>query len=296
MVFIFYIALMLTISCVVGLICAPVVLRPSAEARRLLDVVQSDRPDKRTVGGKEVARDKLLSIARAFRSRLGLSDDEKLRQRFISAGMKGNSKLDLYFTSRFITPLLGIIGGSFLQKNTMFWCMAFAGLGYLLPDIWLSRQVRSRRKRIQKGIPDAIDLLVICVEAGLGLDQAILRVGQELALSYPELNEEFNQIMLEQRAGKPRLDAWQGLAERTKLPEFIALVAMLNQTDRFGTPIVRALSRYSEEIRTARRQKAEEAAAKTKVKILFPLVLFIFPCIFIVLLAPAILSLMQNMK
>src|SRR5579875_3459471 len=139
---IFYIALSLTIFCCVGLIFAPVVLRPSPEARRLLDVVQSDRPDKRTVSSKEVARDKLLSIARSFRARLGLSEDEKLRQRFISAGMKGNNKLDLYFTARFLGPLLGIIGGSFVQKNTTFWCMACAGAGYLLPDIWLSRQVR----------------------------------------------------------------------------------------------------------------------------------------------------------
>ena len=114
--------------------------------------------------------------------------------------------------------------------------------------------------------------------------------------SYPELNEEFNQVNLEQRAGKPRLDAWQGLAERTKLEEFNSLVTMLQQTDRFGTPIVRALSRYSEEIRTARRQRAEEAAAKTKIKILFPLVFFIFPCLFIVLLAPAILTLSANLK
>jgi tight adherence protein C len=156
--------------------------------------------------------------------------------------------------------------------------------------------VKRRQKKIQKGIPDAIDLLVICVEAGLGLDQALLRIGQEIVLSYPELNDEFNQVNLEQRAGKPRLDAWQGLADRTKLEEFTSLVTMLQQTDRFGTPIVRALSRYSEEIRTARRQRAEEAAAKTKIKILFPLVFFIFPCLFIVLLAPAILTLSASMK
>jgi tight adherence protein C len=119
----------------------------------------------------------------------------------------------------------------------------------------------------------------------------MLRVGQEIAVSYPDLNEEFNQISLEQRAGKPRLEAWQGLADRTKLPEFIALVGMLVQTDRFGTPIVRALARFAEDIRQGRRQKAEEAAVKTKIQILFPLVLFIFPCIFIVLLGPAIISL-----
>jgi tight adherence protein C len=278
----------------VALVLAPWLLRPSDEARRILDVVTSNRPDRRTVRSKEIVMEKILAVARSFRARLGLSEDEKLRQRFVSAGLKGGSKLDLYFIARVMMPAAGVIAGTFIPSNTLFWCLALAALGYLLPDIWLTRAVKQRQKRIRKGIPDAIDLLVICVEAGLGLDQALLRVGQELAISYPEMNEEFNQINLEQRAGKPRLDAWQGLADRTKLPEFIALVTMLQQTDRFGTPIVRALSRYSEEIRIERRHRAEEAAAKTKVKILFPLVLFIFPCLFIVLLGPAVLSIMRN--
>jgi tight adherence protein C len=288
------IAFAVAVFSLVVLIGAPWFFRPSMEARRILDVVSSERPDKRTIRTKEMARDQLLNVARAFRARLGLSEDEKLRQRFVSAGMKGGNKMDVYFVARFVGPLLGIVGGSFIPKNTAFWCLCLAAVGYLLPDIWLTRSVRKRKKHIQKGIPDAIDLLVICVEAGLGLDQAILRVGQELAVSYPELNEEFSQITLEQKAGKPRLEAWQGLADRTKLPEFIALVAMLAQTDRFGTPIVRALSRYAEEVRTGRRQRAEEAAAKTKIKILFPLVFFIFPCIFIVLLGPAVLSLSRT--
>ncbi len=292
----FYLALLLTVFLIVALILAPWLLRPSAEAKRLLDVVTSKRPDRRTVRSKEIVLEKVLELARAFRSRLGLSEDEKLRQRFVSAGIKGGGKLDVYFIARFMGPLAGILGGSFIKENTMFWCLALAAVGYLLPDIWLTRAVKRRQKRIQKGIPDAIDLLVVCVEAGLGLDQAILRVGQELAISYPEMFEEFSQINLEQRAGKPRMEAWQGLADRTKLPEFASLVTMLQQTDRFGTPIVRALSRYSEEIRTQRRHRAEEAAAKTKIKILFPLVLFIFPCLFIVLLGPAILSVMQTFK
>jgi tight adherence protein C len=295
MMIFFYIALSFTVFCIIALLCAPFLLRPSHQARRILDLVTSERPDKRTISGKEVARDRLLSLARAFRARLGLSEDEKLRKRFVSAGLKGGSQLDLYFTARFVGPAAGAIGGTFIKSNTSFWCLALAGVGYLLPDIWLTRAVKSRQKKIQKGIPDAIDLLVICVEAGLGLDQALLRIGQEIAVSYPELNEEFNQVNLEQRAGKPRLEAWQSLADRTQLEEFNSLVTMLQQTDRFGTPIVRALSRYSEEIRTARRQRAEEAAAKTKIKILFPLVFFIFPCLFIVLLAPAILTLSSTL-
>jgi tight adherence protein C len=145
-------------------------------------------------------------------------------------------------------------------------------------------------------LPDALDLLVVCVEAGLGLDQAMLRVGHELVISHPEISQEFAQINLEQLAGKPRLAAWKSAAKRTDVPEFSLFVTMLTQADRFGTPIIRALSRFADEIRSKRRQRAEEMAAKTKIKILFPLVLFIFPCIFIVLLAPAFLSIIRTMK
>jgi tight adherence protein C len=134
------------------------------------------------------------------------------------------------------------------------------------------------------------------VEAGLGLDQALLRVGQELIISHPDISQEFTQINFEQRAGKPRLEAWKTAADRTDIAEFSLFVTMLGQADRFGTPIIRALSRFSDEIRLKRRQRAEEKAAKTKIKILFPLVLFIFPCIFIVLLAPAVLNIVKNMQ
>jgi tight adherence protein C len=138
--------------------------------------------------------------------------------------------------------------------------------------------------------------LVICIDAGLGLDQALLRIGQELEASHPDIHEELLQVNREQRAGRPRIEAWQNLADRTEIEEFAGFVAMLTQTDRFGTPIIHALSRFSEEIRTKRRQRAEEAAAKTKIKIIFPLVLCIFPCIFIVLLAPAVLSIMDGFR
>jgi tight adherence protein C len=137
--------------------------------------------------------------------------------------------------------------------------------------------------------------MVICVDAGLGLDQALMRIGDELAVSHPDISAEFNQVNLEQRAGRPRLEAWKNLADRSEVEEFSAFVSMLTQTDRFGTPIIRALSRFSEEIRSKRRQRAEEAAAKTKIKIIFPLVLCIFPCIFIVLLAPAILNIASGL-
>jgi tight adherence protein C len=183
-----------------------------------------------------------------------------------------------------------------MPTNTLFWMLTGLVLGYMAPDFWLTRQTSKRKKKIRRSMPDAIDLLVICVDAGLGLDQALLRIGEELATSHKEINEEFTQVHLEQRAGKMRLDAWQSLAARTQIEEFNAFVSMLVQSDRFGTPIIKALSRFSEELRTKRRQRAEEAAAKTKIKIIFPLVLCIFPCIFIVLLAPAILSISTSLN
>lgn len=204
--------------------------------------------------------------------------------------------MDAYFASRLIAPVTGILCGSFVRQNALFWALSLGAVLYLIPDIWLGVKVKKRREKIRKSIPDALDLLVICVEAGLGLDQAMLRVGQELVINHPEIHLEFMQINLEQLAGKPRLEAWESAAERTQIPEFSSFVTMLTQSDRFGTPIIRALSRFSDEIRLKRRQRAEEMAAKTKIKILFPLVLFIFPCIFIVLLGPAILNIARSMQ
>jgi tight adherence protein C len=293
---VFYIALTLTVFLVLALLLAPIILKPSPAARRILELVQSTRIDQRKVGNKERLQETILSIAKKVRARFGLAEDEKLKQQLLSAGIKGGRGVDAYLTSRLVGPLIGVVSGSFIHKNTIFWALSLAAVFYLVPDMWLRMKVKKRRERIRRSLPDALDLLVICVDAGLGLDQAMLRVGQELAISHPDINQEFSQINLEQLAGKHRLEAWRSAAERTQIPEFSLFVTMLTQADRFGTPIVRALSRFGDEIRLKRRQRAEEKAAKTKIKILFPLVLFIFPTIFIVLLAPAILSIAHNMQ
>jgi tight adherence protein C len=293
---VFYIALTVTVFLVLALLLAPIILKPSPAARRILELVQSTRVDQRRVGNKERLQETILSMAKKLRARFGLAEDEKLKQQLLSAGIKGGRSVDAYLTSRLIGPLIGVASGSFIHKNTIFWALSLAAVFYLAPDMWLRMKVKKRRERIRRSLPDALDLLVICVDAGLGLDQAMLRVGQELAISHPDINQEFLQINLEQLAGKHRLEAWRSAAERTQVPEFSLFVTMLTQADRFGTPIVRALSRFGDEIRLKRRQRAEEKAAKTKIKILFPLVLFIFPTIFIVLLAPAILSIAHNMQ
>jgi tight adherence protein C len=286
----------LTVFLVLALLIAPALMRPSPAARRILEMVQSSRPDQRKVGTKERLQVKILSLANGVRIRLGLAEDEQLKQQLFSGGIKTSRGANAYLTSRFLGPVIGLALGSLMPTNTVFWSLTLGAVFYLLPDMWLKLRIKKRRERIRRSLPDALDLLVICVEAGLGLDQAMLRVGQELMHSHPDIHQEFMQVNLEQLAGKPRLDAWKSAADRTQIGEFSLFVSMLTQADRFGTPIVRALSRFGDEIRLKRRQRAEELAAKSKIKILFPLVLFIFPCIFIVLLAPAILNIARNMQ
>jgi tight adherence protein C len=293
---VYYIALTLTVFLVFAMLLAPVILRPSPAARRMLQMVRSNRPDERNVGTKERLQEAILSMARDLRIRFGLAADDKVKQRLLSAGIRTSRGLNAYSASRVLGPLLGLVCGSLVHTNTIFCALSLAAVFYLVPDMWLRTMIKKRNDRIRKSLPDALDLLVICVEAGLGLDQAMLRVGQELSISHPDIHYEFMQVNLEQLAGKPRLEAWKSAAERTAIPEFALFVSMLTQADRFGTPIVRALSRFGDEIRLKRRQRAEEMAAKTKIKILFPLVLFIFPCIFIVLLAPAMLSIAKNIQ
>jgi tight adherence protein C len=271
-------------------------LRTTAEEQRILSLVTSTRLDRRTIGLRERLQESLFKLGRNLRSRVGIGENPALKQRMLDAGIRSRSSMDIFLTLQLVNPLIGGFLGSFIHGSTMFWVMALAVVGYMSPDFWLTRKTNKRRDAIRRGIPDALDMLVICVDAGLGLDQALQRVGSQLSHSHPEINEEFTQINLEQRAGKPRLEAWQSLYERTKIEEFKSFVNMLSQTDRFGTPILKALIQFSEEIRLKRKQKAEEAAAKTKVKIIFPLVLFIFPAIFIVLLAPALMSIASGLK
>jgi tight adherence protein C len=296
MLIIFYVATTLTIFLVIALFSAPIIFKPSLTARRILEAVQSTRPDQREVGVNERMQDAILNLTKSMRKKLAIGEDDSLRRKMSAAGLKGSQAITIYLGSRFLAPLLGIIGGSFIRTNTVFWTLSLGAVGYLLPSMWLGRMTTKRKDRIMRGLPDALDLMVICVEAGLGLDQAMLRVGQELTISHPEINQEFTQINLEQQAGKARLDAWSSAAIRTDVSEFSLFVTMLIQADKFGTPIIRALSRFADELRTKRRQRAEELAAKTKIKILFPLVLFIFPCIFVVLLAPAILNISKSLQ
>jgi len=272
-------------------------MRSNDEAKRLMDVTRSPlRLDATKAETGNRASRILLTVVHFVRTRLGLEQDERLRQKLIAAGLRAPSAVDTYFAIRLIGPVLAVLAGTFMPQNTLFWIFAFMAVAYLAPDMWVDHRAHVRRERIRLGLPDALDLMVVCVDAGLGVDQALLRAGQELALSQPEISEEFTHINYEQRAGKQRIEAWQSMAERTQVDTVRSFVHMLAQTDRFGTPLVRALRVFADGVRQKRRQQAEEMAAKTTVKLIFPLVLFIFPSIFIVLLGPAIILISKSLE
>ncbi|MDP6579579.1 MAG: type II secretion system F family protein [Vicinamibacterales bacterium] len=212
-----------------------------------------------------------------------------LRERLVHAGFRRPESLSIFFAIRvgFALMLFGVfVSGVFARPNLVF-ALASLGLGWVLPGMVLARLAKRRQHRIQLALPDALDLLVVSVEAGLGLDQAMVRVGQELGSAYPDLSTDLRQVNLELLAGKARSEALRNLADRTGVDDLSALVAMLVQTDKFGTSVASSLRVFSETLRTKRRQRAEEAAAKTGVKMVFPLVLCIFPAIWVVTIGPA---------
>ena len=183
----------------------------------------------------------------------------------------------------------------FYKQNLPFVLGIAALVGYLLPEFWLTGMVRRRQHIIRLALPDALDLLVICVEAGLGLDQSLLRVSQELRIAHPELCEELDLVNAEIHVGKTRVESLRELGLRTGVEDIKALVAMLIQTDRFGTSVAQSLRVHSDELRTKRRQRAEEAAAKTTVKMVPPLVFLIFPALMVVMLGPAVISVARQL-
>jgi tight adherence protein C len=289
-------SLMATLFCALALVPVFLMMRSSNESKRLMEVTRAPlRLQDSALAARNCGMRILLSVAHFVRTRLGLAQDEKLRQKLLAAGLRQPADVDTYFGIRFLGPVTAVLAGTFIRSNTIVWIVALMALAYLAPDAWVDYRSRARREHIRVGLPDALDLMVVCVDAGLGIDQALLRAGQELARSQPEISEEFLQINFEQRAGKPRIEAWQSMAERTRLDTVQSFVHMLAQTDRFGTPIVRALRVFADGVRQKRRQQAEEMAAKTTVKLIFPLVLFIFPSIFIVLLGPAIILISKNL-
>jgi tight adherence protein C len=219
-------------------------------------------------------------------------DMARLRRHLAGAGFYGFSTAVYYSIAELALPLL--LGGLIIMWLGWNDGWLFAGLaailGYLTPGLWLQQKTVARRKAIQNGLPDALDLFIVCMEAGSGLDQAIMKASDELEISHPELTQELRFVTTEIRAGKPRLEAFKNLAQRTGVDDVRSLVALLVQTDRFGTSVAQALRTHATQARTKRRQMAEERARKIGVKLVFPLVLCLFPGVYIVCIGPAVVA------
>ena len=216
----------------------------------------------------------------------------------IRAGYRSNQAYAAMRGFKILTPVafvaLTFVTGAYKWNPFMIPIVALA-LGYLFPDMFLTWRVNARQAKIRRGLPDGLDLLVICVESGLGLDQALMKVAQELRITHPELSEELQLVNLEMRIGKTRIEALRELARRTGLEDIKSLVAMLVQTDRFGTSVAQSLRVFSDDLRTKRRQRAEEMSAKTTVKMVPPLIFFIFPALMVVILGPAVITLLRQL-
>ena len=222
-----------------------------------------------------------------------------VRQRLIRAGYRRDTAINVFYGSKVLTPLLACALAwvtGLVSLGPLFVIVLSLCLGFMGPDFWLGRQIKKRQKRIRLGLPDVLDLLIICVEAGLSLDQATARAAAELKQAQPELCDELGVVVLEQRAGRARAESWRNMADRTDVDSVRNLVTMLIQSEQLGTSIARTLRIHADTLRTQRVQAVEEAAAKLTVKLLFPLVFFIFPALFIVVLGPAVISVMATFK
>jgi tight adherence protein C len=231
--------------------------------------------------------------------------EDSIRDGLIEAGYRSQGAVAVFLGSKLalaaLLPVLFAIVVTAMGQNpftgTRLILMIGAGvLGFYLPTLWLWDAGNKRKLEIQHALPDSLDLMVVCVEAGLGLDAAMAKVAQEINLGSPELSGELRLVNQEIRAGAPRIDALRNLARRTGVQDVQSLVAVLVQADRLGTSIATALRAQSDSLRVRRRQRAEEMAHKTGVKLVFPLVMCIFPGLLVILLAPAMLKVIKSLS
>jgi tight adherence protein C len=244
-----------------------------------------------------VMGDDASPLARRLRTLVPKSPKEMGRIELLmaSAGHLGPMPAILFGLIQTVLPIVVfVLVVSWLGTSLIAFAFVAAGLAYFTPTLWLGRAISERRRTIQNGLADAIDLMIVCIESGSGIDQALNRVAEELALPYPALARELELVSAETRAGKPRIEAFKNFAERTKVDDVRSLVAMLVQTDRFGTSVGQALRTHAETSRTKRRQRAEEKAAKLGVKLLFPLVFCLFPAFYLVVLGPAMIQIFRQ--
>lgn len=273
--------------------------------RRMAGKKTGSDPDALRKQARESVAQKMVEKVTPFAVKpvMPQSDAEmsKLRVKLSNAGFRRDNAPTLFLASK---TLLGVGCGlvallicyskSMDMQHLFGYSVFAAGLAFMAPNVWLSLAASKRSQQVKNGLPDGLDLMVISVEAGLGLDAAIQRVGDEMRNVHPVLAEEFQIACWETQMGIPRSEALDNLATRSGVPEMRSLVSVVNQAEKFGTSIAKALRNQSDAMRVKRRQKAEETAQKTTVKLMAPLILFIFPCIFVVLAGPAVINLLDK--
>jgi tight adherence protein C len=267
--------------------------------KRISEAISPRREQKTLITQIKKTGFSIGHIVERFEQMMPKSDQEVsvVLQRLTLAGYRGEHAVKIFYGCKVLTPLLlsalAMVTG-LANLGPFFVYLMTLGGGFLAPDFWLGKKITSRQKRLERGLPDVLDLLVICMEAGLSLDQATARSATELQSSQPDLCDELGLVVLEQRAGRARSEAWKKMAERTGVDSLRNLVSMLVQTEQFGTSIAKMLRVHADTMRTQRVQMIEELAAKTSVKLVFPLVLFIFPALFLVTLGPAAIVMFES--
>jgi tight adherence protein C len=277
---------------------AGVLLTSSSEpTRRRLNTMLSPQPSRMLTSKVASLADEADPAAERLVNMLPSSRGsvQRLRRELALAGFYTTRSAALFSLSEIVMPIVLGLPPLFLLTGPNRWIAAALGaaMGYFGPGLLLARRCQRRQKEIQNGLADALDLLVLCLEAGSSLDQALVKAGDELGVAYPALGDQLHILITEMRAGKSRLDAFRGLADRTRVEDVRALVSMLVQTDRFGTSVAQALRTHAETCRTKRRQRAEERAQKVGVKLVFPLVFCLFPALYVVMLGPAYIQFMK---
>lgn len=270
--------------------------------RRAEDAVALLRKQAKESVAKKVMQ-RVAPIAMNPMTKYDAEQMSRLRQKLAAAGYRSDTAPTMYLASKSVVAvLLAIAAIGFVWARGMALPMGVgvvlmgAGVGFLAPDFWLSSAISKRQGIVRNSLPDTLDMLVISVESGLGLDAAFQRVGDEMRHVHPALSEELQLVTLETQMGIPRSEALSNLATRTGVEEMRSLTAIINQAERFGTSIARALRNQSDALRTKRRQAAEERAQKTTVKLMAPLILFIFPAILVVLAGPAALKMIETLS
>jgi len=289
-------AVFATVALVSGSLLSLALSRNSPERKRLRTLT-GPRPSTvvETLQLEDVFNPTLKRLAKWTPS--SPTDLSRLRRRLAAAGYDQYSAVAWYSIARLALPAVFFVAPLIVLGLSSGWVagLASAVVGFLVPDLVLIQKTARQKKAIQDGLPDALDLIVVCVEAGSSLDQAIVKTSNELGIALPAIARELRTVATEIRAGKPRMEAFKNLAKRTAVDDVRGLVAMLVQTDRFGTSIAQGLRTHAETSRTKRRQRAEERAGTIGVKLVFPLALCLMPALYVVCLGPVVVTIYRNL-